>query len=91
MSLAIRIVITILIELAVALLFGFREKKQLQVLAVVNIVTQIVLNVLLKENNDDICAGRKRCIIYMWVVARTVDTGYFLNGEEKNEWNHENF
>lgn len=50
-SLAIRIVITILIELAVALLFGFREKKQLQVLAVVNIVTQIVLNVLLNLIN----------------------------------------
>lgn len=51
LSLAARIIITIVIEMAVALLFGFRKKKQLLVLAVVNIITQIVLNVLLNVIN----------------------------------------
>ena len=44
-GLAVRIVLTIVIEMLVALLFGFREKKQLVILAVVNIITQILLNV----------------------------------------------
>lgn len=43
-SLVIRIIITILMELAIALLFGYREKKLLSFLAVVNVVTQVVLN-----------------------------------------------
>ncbi len=38
-----RIVLTILIEMLVALLFGFRQKKQLLILAVVNIITQTYL------------------------------------------------
>ena len=51
LSLIARIIITIVIEMAVAILFGFRKKKQLLILAVVNIVTQIVLNVLLNMIN----------------------------------------
>ena len=51
LSLAARIIITIVIEMAVALLFGFRKKKQLLVLAAANIITQIVLNVLLNVIN----------------------------------------
>lgn len=50
-SLISRIVITILIEMAVALLFRFRKKKQLVILAIVNTVTQIILNVLLNIVN----------------------------------------
>lgn len=50
-SLAARIVITILIEMAIALIFGYREKKQLLLLAAVNGVTQIILNVLLNVIN----------------------------------------
>lgn len=46
-----RVIITVLIETAVALLFGFRSKKQLQLLIVVNIVTQIILNVFLNIIN----------------------------------------
>ena len=48
LALGARIVLTILIEMLVALLFGFRQKKQLLILAVVNIITQIILNVLLE-------------------------------------------
>lgn len=51
LSLLARIVITILIEMAVALLFGFRKKPQLLLLAGVNTVTQIILNVLLNLIN----------------------------------------
>ena len=51
LSLVARIIITIIIEMAVALIFGFRKKKQLLVLASVNVVTQIILNVLLNVIN----------------------------------------
>lgn len=50
-SLVARIVITILLEMGLALAFGYRHKKQLQFLAGVNTVTQIVLNVLLNVFN----------------------------------------
>lgn len=47
LSLAVRILLTIAIEMAVALLFGFLQKKQLKILALVNITTQLLLNLLL--------------------------------------------
>ncbi len=50
-SLFVRIIITILIEAAVALLFGFRKKNQLLLLFGVNTATQIILNVLLNLIN----------------------------------------
>ncbi|MBR6744995.1 MAG: hypothetical protein IKM00_07270 [Clostridia bacterium] len=50
-SLTVRIVLTILIEMAVALLFGFLEKRALLLLAGVNTLTQIVLNVILNLIN----------------------------------------
>lgn len=50
-SLVARILITILIEMAIALMFGYREKKQLLLLIGVNGITQIILNVLLNIIN----------------------------------------
>ncbi len=50
-SLAARVLITIAIEMGVALLFGFRGKKALGFLAAVNILTQIILNVILNVIN----------------------------------------
>lgn len=50
-SLLARIVITIALELAVALLFGYRRKKQIITIAVVNVFTQTILNVLLNIIN----------------------------------------
>ena len=50
-NLAVRIVLTILIEMAVAFLFGFAGKKPLLFLAAVNTGTQILLNVLLQLVN----------------------------------------
>lgn len=42
-----RAVLTILVELAVALLFGYRMAKQMKTIVVVNLVTQVGLNALL--------------------------------------------
>lgn len=50
-SLIARIVATIVVEMMLALLFGFRKKKQLLLLAGVNTATQIILNVLLNIIN----------------------------------------
>ena len=50
-SLVIRIILTIIIELAIALLFGFRQKKPLIFLCIVNSATQIALNLLLNFIN----------------------------------------
>ncbi len=51
LSLIARIVITIIIEMIVALFFGFRQKNQLLLLIGVNTVTQIILNILLNVIN----------------------------------------
>lgn len=51
LSLVCRIVATILLELGIALLFGFRQKKQVAVILAVNAVTQVTLNVLLNLIN----------------------------------------
>ena len=50
-SLAARIVLTIALELAIALFFGYREKKALAFLAIVNVITQVTLNVALNIIN----------------------------------------
>lgn len=50
-SMIVRILITIAIEMLLALLFGFRGKKQLLMLVGVNTATQIILNVLLNVIN----------------------------------------
>jgi hypothetical protein len=42
---------TIAIELCIALLFGFRTKKQILVIGLTNIVTQTILNILLNVFN----------------------------------------
>lgn len=46
-----RVIITIAIEMGIALLFGYRNKKILMLLAVVNAATQVILNVLLNIIN----------------------------------------
>lgn len=51
LSLMARVLLTIAIELAIALLFGFREKKLIQFIAVVNVITQIALNLALNIIN----------------------------------------
>lgn len=50
-SLIARIIGTVLIEIIIALLFFYRDKKSLLIISVTNIVTQIVLNILLNIFN----------------------------------------
>jgi hypothetical protein len=50
-NLMARILITILVELLLALLFGLRSKRQLALLTGINVSTQIILNVLLNIIN----------------------------------------
>ncbi len=50
-SLVARIVITIALELGIAWLFGLRSKKELRLLLIVNVVTQVALNVALNLVN----------------------------------------
>lgn len=45
LDVAVRIVLTLAIELLIALGFGFREKSQLKFIGIVNIITQILMNV----------------------------------------------
>ena len=51
LSLAVRIVLTIALEIAVALLFRLKDKKTLRFITVVNIVTQTALNASLNIIN----------------------------------------
>ena len=50
-SLVIRVILTITIELVIAWLFGFRGKKVLGFIAITNIATQILLNLVLNTTN----------------------------------------
>lgn len=87
-SLVIRIVITILIEVGIALIFGFRQKPQLTLIAKVNIVTQVILNVMLNIINYnygflsflvfyvclEICVFIVEAILYCFLLNRADKT-----------------
>jgi len=60
-ALLFRILLTIAIELAIALPFGLREKKQLGLLIAVNLATQLLLNLLL--NIFDYRAGLQAFVL----------------------------
>lgn len=47
LSLIIRVVLTLAVELLIALLFGFKKKKLFLFVTIVNIVTQLLLNLVL--------------------------------------------
>lgn len=68
-SLAARIVITIAIEMAIAFLFFFREKKQILFLAGMNIVTQIILNLLLNIINYSMGRGAFELFYILFELA----------------------
>lgn len=51
LSLLIRFLLTFLLEIGVALLFGFREKKQICFIIFINLITQIGLNLTLNIIN----------------------------------------
>ena len=47
----VRILLTLVIELGIALLFYYRSKKQLGIIAMTNLFTQIILNIILFNMN----------------------------------------
>ena len=51
LSLIVRIILTVAIELLIALIFAFRNKKQLLFILITNLITQIGLNVALNVIN----------------------------------------
>ncbi len=51
LSLFMRVVLTIALEIAIALLFGYRARGELLLICITNIVTQIALNVTLNTVN----------------------------------------
>ena len=69
LSLFTRILITIAIEMAVAIMFGFRNRNQLITLIVINSVTQIVLNLLLNIINYN---SGQYAFIFWYVVFELI-------------------
>ncbi|PYG88776.1 hypothetical protein LY28_01132 [Ruminiclostridium sufflavum DSM 19573] len=61
LSLIVRILLTIAVELAIALLFGFQERKQFRFIILVNVITQIALNLAL--NIINYCAGELAFVV----------------------------
>lgn len=51
LSLIARILLTIALEAGIALLFGFREKRQFRFIILVNVITQLALNITLNLIN----------------------------------------
>lgn len=92
LSLAVRILLTIAIEMAVALLFGFRQKKQLQILALINITTQLLLNLLLNIIHYN--AGPLAFItsyVFFEVIVFVLEAGLYCRllkkvSERKENW-----
>lgn len=50
-SLIIRIIATLAIEVLIALFFGYRHKNQLRIILKTNIITQVILNIILNTVN----------------------------------------
>lgn len=67
-----RILATIAIEMVVALLFGFRERKQLLLLIGVNTATQVILNVLLNIINYN---SGQMAFVFFYVLFELVVFG----------------
>lgn len=62
-SLLARILVTIAIEIGIALAFGFRNKKELLILVIANATTQIILNVILNIINFN--SGQRAFVGYI--------------------------
>jgi len=66
LSLAARVVLTILIEVLIALMHGYRSKKNVKIIGITNVCTQVVLNVLLNVINYS--SGQMAFVFhYVWM------------------------
>lgn len=83
-SLVVRIILTIAVEILIALLFGYRDKKSLSVIAVTNLFTQIILNVLLNMINYQ--SGQYAFVFhYIWmeIVVFAIEAVIYSKFTEK--------
>ncbi len=71
-SLIGRIILTILVEVGVAWLFKIRQKKLIRLIVIVNVVTQILLNVLL--NLTSFYLGKLLAVILLLLLEMVVFT-----------------
>ncbi|MBR6568676.1 MAG: hypothetical protein IKK60_08510 [Clostridia bacterium] len=92
LSLIARILITIAIETAIALLFGFRKKKELLLLIGINTATQIILNISLNIINYN--SGEMAFTFFyvlseiaVFVIEAAVYCKLLKNSGEKNRTN----
>lgn len=70
LSLIVRIVLTIIAELGIALLFGFREIKQIRFIIIVNVITQVALNLILNLINYR--SGELAFIVFYFILEVVV-------------------
>ena len=68
-ALIARILITIIIEMGIAFMFGYWEKKQLLLLAGMNAVTQIILNLLLNIIN---CNSGSMAFVLFYILFEII-------------------
>ncbi|MBQ7944767.1 MAG: hypothetical protein IJ326_11980 [Lachnospiraceae bacterium] len=65
-SLIARVILTVVAELLIALLFCYRDKKSLTAIALANVVTQVILNILLNVINYN--SGQYAFVFhYVWM------------------------
>lgn len=68
-ALVARILITLIIEMGIAFMFGYWEKKQLLLLAGMNAVTQIILNLLLNIIN---CNAGSMAFVLFYILFEII-------------------
>ncbi len=86
-SLAARIIVTILIETAVALLFGYKSKREFTIILTVNVITQIILNIILNiENYKEGYMAFTAYYIFLELIVFAIEAAvYTLLIKDKNK------
>ena len=64
-GLLVRIALTVLIEMGVALWFGYRGKRELRLILIINIITQVLLNALIAYG-DNVFGGLGAVFAYIF-------------------------
>lgn len=77
-SLFARILITIVLEIGIALLFSYRAKNELLLICIINIVTQIILNVALNViNYQDGYMAFTACYIFLEAIVFALEAAVY--------------
>ncbi|MCT4631324.1 MAG: hypothetical protein N4A76_01140 [Firmicutes bacterium] len=87
-SLMVRIILTVLIELFIALLFGLKRKNIFRFIVVVNIITQTLLNIILNLVNYKY-GGVAFVLNYVWLEGLVIGIeatayGYYINNKHSD-------